>query len=315
MRSSPRRVSKRGAADPSAAAPRPSRRALAACLALAASASLACPASAQDAALLPPADAQESARLVWAVFPVVPYMIADGPDRGTGIFDRVRRLLDERLDGTRHRTIVAPFPRIFSALKDGADWCFVGGVETPEREGVAAFSLPVAMFYPLRIVVPTAQRARFEALRPLSLEGLLRDGSLRTSFLRDRSLGPAIDGLLRRNPPAESHSDFRQAVRMLLAGRIDYLVDYPGIAGYGAKEQGQEGALVGLPFAEAPEPVFSRVMCAGTDWGRRMIARIDAVLRAERPTPAYRGIVEAWSAGEDLATIRAAYDTAFLHGE
>ncbi len=310
MRSSPRRVSKR-----SAAAPRPSRRALAACLALAASASLACPASAEEAGPLPPADAQESARLVWAVFPVAPYMIADGPDRDTGIFDRVRLLLDERLDGTRHRTVAAPFPRIFSALKDGADWCFVGGVETPEREGVAAFSLPVAMFYPLRIIVPAAQRARFEARGPLSLDGLLRDGGLRTSFLRDRSLGPAIDGLVRRNPPAQSHSDFRQAVHMLLAGRIDYLVDYPGIAGYGAKEQGQEGALVGLPFAEAPEPVFSRVMCARTEWGRRMVARIDAVLRAERPTPAYRAIVEAWSADEDLATLRAAYDTVFLHGE
>ncbi len=46
-------------------------------------------------------------------------------------------------------------------------------------------------------------------------------------------------------------------------------------------------------------------------WGREVVARIDAVLAEERPGPAYRGIVEAWAAPEDLPGIRAVYD-AFL---
>ncbi len=52
-------------------------------------------------------------------------------------------------------------------------------------------------------------------------------------------------------------------------------------------------------------------MCAGTPWGREVVARIDAVLAEERPSPTYRSIVEAWAPPEDLPRIRAVYD-AFL---
>lgn len=251
----------------------------------------------------------------WAVYDAPPFMIADGPDREAGIFDRIRRLLDERLDGGPARTLRAPFPRVVSALKDGAELCFVGGVKTPERETFAAFSLPVAMFYPLRIVVHAPERARFEARGPLSLPALLAERSLRTSVLRDRSLGPGIDALLRAAGPSPVHSEFREAFRMLLADRLDYLVEYSAIATYQADSLGQPEGIAALPFAEAPAPLFSRVMCPNTEWGRARVARIDAILRTERTSPDYRRIVEAWAEPGDLATIRAAYDRSFLTTE
>ncbi len=64
------------------------------------------------------------------------------------------------------------------------------------------FSRPVAMFYPLRIVVRAADRDRFAALGPLSLHDLLTARrSLRTSVLRDRAIAPAVDALFRQYPP------------------------------------------------------------------------------------------------------------------
>lgn len=251
----------------------------------------------------------------WAVYDAPPFMIAEGEDRDAGIFDRIRHLLDDRLFGTPARTLRAPFPRVVSALKDGTELCFVGGVKTPEREAFAVFSLPVAMFYPLRIVVHAPERARFEARGPLSLPVLLADRSLRTSFLRDRSLGPRIDPLLRDAGPATLHSEFSEAFRMLLADRLDYLVEYSAIATYQAKSLGRPEGIAALPFAEAPPPVFSRVMCPNTPWGRARVARIDAILRTERPGPAFRRIVEAWAEPSDLGTIRAAYDGPFLTTE
>ncbi len=98
---------------------------------------------------------------------------------------------------------------------------------------------------------------------------------------------------------------------MLQNDRLDYLVDFSSITAYHTRQIAQADDFVGLPFAESPEPVFARVMCAGTPWGREVVARIDAVLATERPGPAYRSIVEAWAAPEDLPRIRAVYD-AFL---
>jgi len=251
-------------------------------------------------------------RLAWAVFDAPPFTIADGENRGTGIFDRIRSLLSAKLADYAITSVTVPFPRIVTSLKRGENWCFVGGVKTPERESFAVFSRPVAMFYPLRIVVREADRARFEALGPLSLRNLLTEHrSLRTSTLRDRAIAPAVDALFRHYPPGQTYARFEEAYRMLLSDRLDYLVDFSSISAYNARQIGAPGAFVGLPFAESPEPVFARVMCAGTPWGRDVVARIDAILAEERASPAYRRIVEAWAAEADLPRIRAAYD-AFL---
>lgn len=242
-------------------------------------------------------------------------MMIDGPDRDAGVFDRIRQLLDARLSAGPARTLRAPFPRIIASLKEGAELCFVGGVKTPEREDFAVFSLPVAMFYPLRIVVHASERARFEARAPLSLATLLADRTLRTSVLRNRSLGSGIDALMREGASLHIHSEFGEAFRMLSVDRLDYLVEYSAIAAYGARSLGQDDAFAALPFAEAPAPVLNRVMCPKTEWGRRLVARIDAILRVERTNPAYRHIVEAWAEPGDLATIRAVYDRSFLESE
>ncbi|KMO34134.1 hypothetical protein VP06_15060 [Methylobacterium aquaticum] len=250
--------------------------------------------------------------LTWPVFDAPPFTITEGEHRGTGIFDRIRDLLTARLTDYVVTRVTVPFPRIVTSLKNGDEWCFVGGVRTAEREGFAAFSRPVAMFYPLRIVVPASKRARFAALEPLSLRSLLSEHrDLRTSVLRDRAIAPAVDALFRQYPPGQTYARFIEAYRMLLSGRLDYLVDFSSITAYHIRQIARPDDVVGLPFAESPDPVFARVMCAGTPWGRAVVARIDAVLAAERPGPAYRSIVEAWTAPEDLPRIRAVYD-AFL---
>ncbi|SEL34497.1 transporter substrate-binding domain-containing protein [Xaviernesmea oryzae] len=268
-----------------------------------------------SALVLPgPASAQaESSPLTWAIYDAAPFMMREGPDTDRGIFDRIRHILSERLSDLPQTILEAPFPRIVSAMKSGANWCFVGGVKTPERETFAVFSRPVAMFYPLRIIINRQALPRFQALGPLSLTNVLRDHhDLKTSLLRNRSLGPTIDALLQRYPVKEQHSDFGEAFRMLLTGRLDYLIDYSNIAGYYAERLGQADAFALLLIEESIEPVFPRVMCAATPEGRNAVQRIDAILETERPTDAYRTIVEAWSAPQDRPKIRAVYDTTFL---
>ena len=255
-------------------------------------------------------------QVTWTRYDAAPYMITDGPEADTGIFDRVRHILMDQLADYTHQTLVVPFPRVVSAMKQGMEWCFVGGVQTPERDAYAYFSRPTGLFYPLRIVVRETQRARFEALGPLSLRSLLTDHpNLRTSVLRQRAIAPGVDALLQASTSAQRHSEFSEAFRMLQNDRLDYLVEFANIAAYYAKALGEPAPWIGLPMAESPEPIFSRVMCPRTPWGRAVIDRIDAFLPAERASARYRGIVEAWSAPEDLAKLRAVYDSSFLSSE
>ena len=224
--------------------------------------------------------------------------------------DLARQLMQEKLGAYTHTTVVAPIPRIVSEIRSGAHWCWAGAIRTEEREGFASLSVPFMVTLPQRIIVRKESRARFPA--PLSLESLLQDRTLRTGIARSRSYSPAIDALFQRHAPSLYTSGMAEAIQMLLADRLDYVVEDAGVAMAHARQQGREDELLVLPFKEMAPQVLGHVMCPGNDWGRKAIADINAVLLRERPTARYRAIVETYHTEDDKRTLRLQYDEVFL---
>lgn len=261
--------------------------------------------------------AQAPEQVTWGWFNAAPYMIPEGADAGQGIFDQARKVLKTQLPDYVHTDIVAPFPRIVDEIKKGSPWCFAGGVKTPEREEFAYFSQPIALFLPFQIVLHKGGKIqsthKTQPTGPQSLESLLTQPSLQTSVLRGRSVSPAIDALLHQHPPAQTHSDFKAALQMLLADRLDYLIEMPVITAYQSRQMGQPDSLVYLPIQEGAEVVLNRVMCPKTPWGRKLIDDINGVLKRERMKPHYRQLVEKWSDPSSVKQIRGLYDTLFLN--
>lgn len=249
-------------------------------------------------------------QITWGKYNVPPYMIREGTWAHQGIFDQALDVLKEQLPQYEHVELDAPFPRIYSEIKKGSHWCFNGALKTPQRESEGYFSLPSSIFLPLRIIVRRDRLAQF-AQRP-SLESLLKDHRLITSVMRDRSYSPTVDRLLKAYPSREYYSEQVEAVGMLLAGRIDFMVELPLLAQDQARVMGHGGELVAIPMQEADEVVFNRVMCAKNEWGRQVVEAVNKVLLANRAKPFYRRIVEKWHDPESVAEIRGIYDKVFL---
>jgi uncharacterized protein (TIGR02285 family) len=248
--------------------------------------------------------------IVWGKYNVPPYMIPTGEAAHQGIFDQTLDVLKSKMPQYRHVELNAPFPRINSEIKKGNHWCFNGGLKTPEREAYGYFSLPISIFLPLRIIVRRDRLAEFKG--PQSLQTLLRTHAFSTSVMRDRSYSPTVDKLLAAYPPKENYSEQVEAIGMLLAGRIDYMIELPLLAFDQARAMGRPGELVALPMQEANEVVFNRVMCPRNEWGRQVVEQVNRVLLANRESPSYRRIVEKWHDPESVAEIRRIYDKVFL---
>jgi polar amino acid transport system substrate-binding protein len=268
------------------------------------------------------ASASAPDRLTWGWFNAAPYMIADGSDKGVGIFDQIRTLLKSEMPEYEHKDVQAPFPRILREISSGNQWCFVGGVKSPEREALYHFSAPVAVFLPFKVVVRRDRLAEFggSANNPgaISLADLLNKPAMRTSFLRGRTFTPSINSLLQQTHLVETrqyHSEFNEALQMLLAKRLDYLIELPIISTYSARQLGRDGELAAIVIREHAEPTMNRVMCPRTEWGKQVVRKVDAVLHAERASARYRAIVERWSDDESVRAIRALYPTQFLKTE
>lgn len=254
--------------------------------------------------------AQATDQIVWGKYNVPPYMIRSGEFAHQGIFDLTLDVIKKGLPQYQHVELEAPFPRINNEIRKGSHWCYNGMLKTPEREKVGYLSLPTSIFLPLRIIVRRDRVDQFKGR--LSLQALLQNPQLTTSVMRDRSYSPTVDKLLAAYPPRENYSEQVESIGMLLAGRIDYMIELPLLAFEQARVMGQPGALVALPMQEASEVVFNRVMCPRNEWGRQVVEQVNKVLLAKRAQPAYRAIVEKWHDPESVAEIDRIYDKVFL---
>lgn len=229
--------------------------------------------------------------------------------------DLARELIQEKLTHYEHETVAATIPRIASEIKNGSPWCWVGALKNPERESFAYLSIPFIFTLPQQIIVRKDRLGEFTSKGALSLDSLLQDRTLRTSIARSRVYNPAIDALLLRHPPAQQHSSIPEAIQMLLANRLDYVVEDAGVAAAHAKQLGYADALTSLPFKEMSPYILGRVMCPKTEWGAKVTSEINAVLRAQRVTPRYRAIVEAFHTEDEIRTLRPLYNEVFLKAE
>lgn len=229
--------------------------------------------------------------------------------------DLARELIQEKLSVYQHEPVSATIPRITSEIRSGSPWCWVGAIKNAERETFAVFSIPFVFTLPQQIIIRRERRAEFVGRGSLSLQALLQDRTLRAGTARSRAYNPAIDALLLRYPPSQSYASIPEAIQMLLADRLDYILEDVGVAAVHARQLGQPDALLSLPFQEMSPYILGRVMCPKNDWGRKVIADVDAVLRAERPTARYRSIIEAFHTEDVVRTLRPLYNDMFLKAE
>ncbi len=259
------------------------------------------------------AQTQADKTVTWGWFSAPPYMITDGSNQRAGVFDLIRQLLIQRLPEFQHKEVLAPFPRLFTEVKRGANWCFTGAVKTEEREQFAYFSRPVALFLPFQIVV--LKESAIAQQNSISLEKLLQNTEYRTSVLRGRSFNAVVDNLLKRYPPAGSHSEFNEAMQMLLSKRLDYLVEFPVITHYQLTQNNQVHRVKLLTPIEEQEIGYYRVMCAKTTLGQQVIEKVNEVIGKQLLTRDYRHIVEKWADENSVNQIRHFYDTQFIKAE
>lgn len=256
------------------------------------------------------AQTETTEKLTWGWFSAPPYMISEGIAHKQGVFDLIRVKLIEGMPAYQHKEVLAPFPRIINEVKKGANWCFAGAVKTSEREQYAYFSRPIALFLPYRLVV--LKDSSLAQQSSLTLEKLLANPEIRTSVLRGRSFNPLIDELLRQHPPSQTHSEFYEALQMLLNKRLDYLIEFPVIAHYQLSQINQSQRVKLVEITEPQELGYYRVMCAKSPTGLQVIDRVNKLIKLEMRKTSYRQLLEKWADDLSVGQIRHYYDKQFL---
>ncbi|NQU14596.1 MAG: hypothetical protein HQ561_10625 [Desulfobacteraceae bacterium] len=237
--------------------------------------------------------------ITWLVLDLPPLFLTKGPDKGKGLADRIQDMVADQLEAYRSVRRVANASRIGWELKGDKCVCFAG-----EFYGNPDYltSIPTIAMLPHKLIVRKSDIDMYGDAKSVSLDRLLGNKKLVFGTASDRLYGPELDAVLKKHEGAKniyrrtSVDTLGGLLGMMLKGRVDYLVEYPVAVNYAAKKAGVWDQLAILAIEENSDapPIRGAIRCTDTEWGRKVIEEVNAILRKIRPSEGYRKIVKEW---------------------
>jgi uncharacterized protein (TIGR02285 family) len=254
----------------------------------------------------------------WIIVDYPPIYINDGPGKGEGIMNKITELAIKNLPEYQHKITVANITRTMVDFEQGKCVCTMGMIKTNERATVAHYSnIPSALLSKNRIIVRKTDLKALGNPVMVSLEEMIQNRSLKMGLASNISHGKEADAIINKYK-SDANIFYRQGnnvleglLQMLLKKRIDYLITLPWLAEYTLKPDEIE-KLSFLEIKESQENIIYYSLCAKTDWGQKVIRKIEAFLLKERPKTEYRSCMERWMPKEMLPEFRSVYENEFL---
>ena len=102
-------------------------------------------------------------------------------------------------------------------------------------------------------------------------------------------------------------------IKMLFSGRVDYVIEYPSIMAFFEKNLSSSGMVTGLNIKETENIpyVLVRVGCPKTDWGRKVIDKVNKILLRDRKKEEYLEPLLRWYGEEDQKKLKELYNQLF----
>lgn len=237
---------------------------------------------------------QNNAQVInWLVYDLPPYEIINGPFKGQGAADGLRKIVMEQLPQYQHRTPILVNDDRMMRLFEKENVCHTAIIRAPKYESSMYLSIGLIMANTHVIQTTRANYKRnFANQKSTSLDDLLNKTNLKFGRL-SRSLGPEIDKVIAVNGDNKNiflRSSFytdQGLVKMLFKGRIDYFIDLPSQGMYwNALNPKQQVHMIPIDEVEK-KYVVGRVACTKNAWGKKVIEQVNQQMAERRLDPNY----------------------------
>lgn len=173
----------------------------------------------------------------WLMSDLAPFRILSGPAQGQGSSDLMEKMLMARLPQYQHRSRFVSFERREILHGDASSLnCSFGILSNPKRQQQMLMSIPAGMVMPVALTTVANSKLDHELQTTPVVDlvqlvhrqqyfGLLESGRAYPSLIEQAKAIP--------NSLLGDHSAIEQnPVDLLLAGRVDYLLEYPHRVNY-----------------------------------------------------------------------------------
>ncbi|SCA56489.1 exported hypothetical protein [Candidatus Terasakiella magnetica] len=246
--------------------------------------------------------------IIWTQNDFIPFYIKDGPHKGQGISDKLTMFFSKHLPDYTHKQEHMNFPRFFALAKRGELVCNPLLLKTAEREEILSYS---QAFKPAYAHIMVSSHPIDYPKEGISLEEFLKNDPHPMIVQTKRSYGPVLDRVIKEGVQqgrirTESYPT-KQLFVMLEKNRIHHFVDIENSVTFYNTEHHGEKKLYRIPLKEDRLDRFGYAVCSKTPAGKKLIARINEILKREGDSQEFRDILESWMATENLMRFREFY--------
>jgi uncharacterized protein (TIGR02285 family) len=236
----------------------------------------------------------------WLMSDLAPFRILSGPAQGQGSSDLMEKMLMAQLPQYQHRSRFVSFERREVLHGDASKLhCSFGILSSPKRQQQMLMSVPAGVVMPVALatVADSTLDQELKAQKVVDLHQLVS----RQQFLGLLESGRAYPQLIdqaRAIPGAllGDHSAIEQnPVDLLLAGRVNYLLEYPHRVNYLLNSSKQPGAKLHFYLLAGDDKYQTTyVACSKHPAAPKLISDINQQLVKLWANPAYQQKMLSW---------------------
>lgn len=236
----------------------------------------------------------------WLMVDLAPFRLMHGPEQGKGSSDQMEQMLIKLLPQYQHQSRFVSFERRELLHADpSALYCSFGVLPNADRKAKMQLSIPAAvvMHIALATVRGSALSQQLQQSGVADLQQLLSQGKFTGLLEKGRSYAPVIEQAQQNSSGLLAERSFMEnnPVDLLLAGRIDFLIDYPHRISYLQSRSRQP--LLDLDYyqiAGAEGRAATYVACSKHPKAAEVITAVNQQLLQLWPDPLYQKHMLSW---------------------
>lgn len=236
----------------------------------------------------------------WLMVDLAPFRLMHGPEQGKGSSDQMEQMLIKLLPQYQHQSRFVSFERRELLHADpSALYCSFGVLANADRKAKMQLSIPagVVMHIALATVRGSALSQQLQQSGVADLQQLLSQGKFTGLLEKGRSYAPVIEQAQQNSSGLLAERSFMEnnPVDLLLAGRIDFLIDYPHRISYLQSRSRQP--LLDLDYyqiAGAEGRAATYVACSKHPKAAEVITAVNQQLLQLWPDPLYQKHMLSW---------------------
>lgn len=207
--------------------------------------------------------------------------------------------------------------RFESDVKKQRNICSSFMLKTVKREKYIRYSIPWHINLPHHVVMHKSKWNNIGRPSIISLNRLIKHNDMIGIVEQSRSYGE-LDKILNSKLPsnittASIHP--MRALSMLDRNRVDYTIEYPYFANHFMKSNKLDlNSFAIIPISESKPYYYTHVGCPDTAWGRRVIDKVNSVIRTTRKNEDYLSVLTMlYTRDIDKQLIKEIYFNDFIH--